>query len=103
MEFCPKCGALLVQKLKNAGCPRCGYASKNKADLTTSEKITEKNKEVAVISKKDSETLPMVEAKCEKCGHKKAHFWTMQTRSVDEAETKFYKCAKCENTWRDYD
>ena len=43
MEFCPKCGAILVQKTKNFGCPRCNYSSKNKTALKTSEKINEKN------------------------------------------------------------
>ena len=30
MQFCPKCGAILIQKTKNAGCPRCNYSSKEK-------------------------------------------------------------------------
>ncbi|GAH37902.1 unnamed protein product, partial [marine sediment metagenome] len=40
--------------------------------------------------------------KCKKCGNEKAFFWTVQTRSGDEAETKFFKCTKCEFTWREY-
>jgi DNA-directed RNA polymerase subunit M len=101
MEFCPKCGAMLVQKKKNLGCPRCNYASNHKGTLKTSEKIDER-KEIAVISNKDLEVNPIVEQKCEKCGHKKSYFWTLQTRSSDEAETKFFKCVKCEHTWREY-
>lgn len=102
MEFCPKCGAVLVQKRKNAGCPRCGYSSKNKVELTSSEKV-EKPKELKVISKKDTETKPIVAEKCHKCGHGKAYFWTLQTRASDESETKFFKCVKCGHTRRDYD
>lgn len=101
MEFCPKCGAVLIQKRKNAGCPRCGYSSNNKLDIKTSEKVEAKNK-VAVVREKDSNTLPIVNEKCKKCGHEKAYFWTIQTRSGDEAETKFFKCVKCEETWREY-
>ena len=101
MEFCPKCGAVLIQKRKKYGCPRCNYSSKDKVKITTSEKIGEKE-EIGVISGKDTETLPIVGEKCRKCGNLKAFFWTVQTRSGDEAETKFFKCTKCEYTWREY-
>jgi len=101
MEFCPKCGAVLVQKVKNDGCPRCSYLAKGKTKLTTSEKIGEK-KEIAVVSKKDAKVLPVVNEKCKKCSHPHAYFWTVQTRAGDEAETKFFKCCKCEHTWRSY-
>jgi len=101
MEFCPKCGSVLIQKKKRDVCPRCGYSTKSKTKLKTSEKIEEK-KRINVISEKDSEIYPVIEEKCLKCGNKKAYFWTMQTRSADEAETKFFKCTKCSFTWRNY-
>ena len=101
MEFCPKCGAVLIQKKKRHACPRCRYSTKSGAKLKISEKIEEK-KYVDVISEKDSEIHPMIEHDCKKCGNKKVYFWTMQTRASDEAETKFFKCVKCKNTWREY-
>ena len=101
MEFCPKCGAVLIHKRKNDGCPRCNYLAKEKVKITTSEKINAK-KEVAVVSKKDTQVLPIVGEKCKECGNDKAYFWTVQTRSGDEAETKFFKCTKCDFTWREY-
>ena len=39
---------------------------------------------------------------CEKCHNKEGVSWTFQTRSADEPETKFYRCTKCNHTWRDY-
>lgn len=101
MEFCPKCGAVLVKKKKNAGCPRCNYSSKEKIKLTTSEKPAKKT-EIAIIHPKDTQTLPIVAEKCRECENEKAYFWTIQTRAGDEAETKFFKCTKCEHTWRQY-
>ncbi len=101
MEFCPKCGAILVKKKKNHGCPRCSYSTKDKVDMKVSEKM-EKPSEVAVADTKKSETHPVVNEKCPKCENKKAYFWTLQTRSSDESETKFFKCTKCEHVWRDY-
>ncbi len=101
MEFCPKCGAVLVKKTKNFGCPRCNYSSKNKVELKASEKNEKINKGVPVS--KDTKSIhPIVNEKCKKCGNEKAYFWTVQTRASDEAETKFFKCTKCEHTWREY-
>ncbi len=100
MEFCPKCGAVLVQKRKNYGCARCNYSTKEKIKIKSSEKIDEKSK--VVVIKKEINTLPIVVEKCKKCGNDKAYFWTSQTRAGDEAETKFFKCTKCNNTWREY-
>lgn len=100
MQFCPRCGAVLIQKRKNYGCPRCTYSTTDKVKISSSEKMAEK-KEVAVVKSKE-ESLPIVSESCRKCKNPKAYFWTVQTRSGDEAETKFFKCTKCENTWREY-
>lgn len=102
MEFCPKCGAILVQKKKNYGCPRCNYFSKEKTKVIASEKIKDKREMTEVLSSKDTQVFPVVSEKCKKCKNNKAYFWTVQTRSGDEAETKFFKCTKCEFTWREY-
>ena len=101
MEFCPKCGTILIQKRKNYGCPRCNYSLKNKFVLKTSEKIVEKNKGV-VISREIKGIHPIVNEKCKKCEHEQAYFWTVQTRASDESETKFFKCVKCHHVWREY-
>ena len=39
---------------------------------------------------------------CENCHGKEGVWWSFQTRSADEPETRFYKCIKCNHTWRDY-
>jgi len=101
MEFCPKCGAVLVHKQKNDGCPRCNYSSKGKTKLTVSEKLGEKKK-IVVVSEKDNEIHPVITEVCKKCGHDRAYFWTIQTRASDESETKFFKCVKCTHTWKVY-
>lgn len=101
MQFCPKCGSILVQKRKNFGCSRCGFTTKEKVVLKVKEKLGEKQK-VAVVTDSDVDVLPTVQAECKKCGHNKAHFWTSQTRSGDEAETRFFRCKKCRSTWREY-
>lgn len=101
MEFCERCGGMILITEDKAVCAGCGYRSKKKPKMKTSEKIGEKET-VAVIKDKDDNINPVVEMKCPKCKNKRSYFWTMQTRSADESETKFYKCTKCEHTWRAY-
>ena len=101
MEFCPKCGCVLIEKTKNFGCPRCNYTAKGKIKLESSEKIQIKP-QIGVIKDKDTDVFPVTNANCPKCDNTEAYFWTSQTSAGDEAETKFYRCTKCRNTWRDY-
>jgi DNA-directed RNA polymerase subunit M len=101
MEFCPKCGSVIVEKRKNFGCMNCSYVSKGKVKIESSEQMKELKK-TAVLQEKDSNTMPVTSAVCPKCGNKEAFFWTSQTRSGDEAETRFFRCTKCKHTWREY-
>ncbi len=104
MKFCPKCGAILVPK-KESGkyvydCS-CGYKVPVDQDAKITEEVKQK-KEIEVVDE-EVQTNPLVDETCPKCGHEKAYFWLEQTRSGDEAETKFFKCEKCKHIWRDYE
>lgn len=101
MEFCPKCGCVLIDKNKVFKCPRCSYKAKSKIKIEASENI-EKKPEIGIISNEDTDVFPVTNAVCSKCGHRDAYFWTSQTRAGDEAETKFFRCTKCKHTWREY-
>ncbi|KAG7265882.1 hypothetical protein CRUP_016145 [Coryphaenoides rupestris] len=78
--FCPTCGNVLIveegQKCLRFACNTCPYVHNN-VDSTP-------------------ETCP-------KCGHLRAYFMQIQTRSADEPMTTFYKCcnAQCGHRWRD--
>jgi len=99
MEFCPKCGAILMMKKTKAGCPRCNYTAKGKVDMEMKEEVKEKVV-VAVVNEKEGNVNPITDWDCHKCGHKRAYFWIRQMRAGDEAESKFYKCVKCGNSCR---
>ena len=101
MEFCPKCGCVLVEKKKNFGCPRCGYNVKTKVKIEFSEKI-ELQPRIGVVTEKEIDVFPVINAICPKCEYGEAYFWTSQTRAGDEAETRFFRCTKCRHTWREY-
>ncbi|MBI2107064.1 transcription factor S [Candidatus Woesearchaeota archaeon] len=103
MLFCPKCKSLLVpnkEDPKKIVCS-CGYKSRQKKNLSVKEKM-ESSRRLEVVDK-IIETLPLTEMECPKCEHLKAYYWTAQTRSSDEAETRFFRCAKCRHQWRQYD
>ena len=105
MEFCPKCGKMLVPKEENGEvylvCPVCGFRKKAEEDsYVTTEKKKEEHEGVAVNAEKPN--LPVTSARCPKCGNDKAYFWTEQTRAADEPQTRFYKCTKCGYVWREY-
>lgn len=101
MEFCEKCGSLISIIDGKASCAGCGRKLKKKPKIESSEKI-EKAETIAVINEGQDEINPIVNITCNKCKHKEAYFWTMQTRAGDESETKFYRCVKCKFTWRVY-
>jgi transcription factor S len=102
MEFCKKCGTIMMMKNGKVRCPQCNYLAKGRVDMKIREEIDERET-VAVVNEKQGEMNPIVDHKCEKCGHKKAYFWMRQMRAADEAESKFYKCLECKIVERDDD
>lgn len=81
----------------------CGFKAKPDEDTKLSDKVVRNETPMSVLDEsKEDKTLPTTDAECPKCGHNKAYYWLVQTRAADEPETKFLKCEKCKNTWRDY-
>jgi transcription factor S len=103
MLFCPKCKGLLAPKKEDPRkivCNGCGYNPRQQKVIKIGEKA-EVSKKLEIIDK-TMETLPKTDATCPKCEHNKAYYWSAQTRAADEAETMFFRCAKCSNQWRSY-
>lgn len=70
-------------------CTSCGF------------KFMENPRDIAIFE--DLDTMPIDDQVfCSKCGNKGAYWHLRQTRSADEATTRFYRCTKCKNTWREY-
>jgi transcription factor S len=111
MQFCPKCKKIMTPSRANGKlvftCTNsaCGHVLKKvskEATTITSKSPPKEDVELAVIDE-NAESRPVVEAECRKCENTKAYFWSKQTRAGDEAETRFFRCTKCGNTWREYD
>ncbi len=100
VDFCKKCGAILLSADKEAKCPSCGHINKiENAEQVISQKIDKKELEIKEAIK---ETHSVVEMECPKCKNNRAYFWSKQTRASDEPETQFFKCTKCGYQWRNY-
>lgn len=112
MEFCLKCESRLVltqrssesEVIKEFICPKCGY-TKSLEDEQKLTKTTSPSPEdiVTVIGEEESKirTLPTTRTECPKCGNQEAYWWMVQTRGADESTTQFFRCTKCNYTWRD--
>ncbi|MDI6820249.1 MAG: transcription factor S [Candidatus Hodarchaeaceae archaeon] len=83
-------------------CSGCGYATKASALEGYRLTRTSKERKEPMVVEGMPVTLPTTHTRCPSCGHNKAYWWLRQTRAADEATTRFYRCAKCDHTWREY-
>ena len=107
MRFCPKCGTRLRNKYdenKQAMlvCIKCGYSEQGISKK--SEVISNEEPSLKIVGEEDdtSKAMPTIKIECPKCGNDTAVWWMLQTRSADEPTTQFYRCTKCNHTWRHY-
>ena len=96
--FCPKCGNMLMPK---GGKMVCATHGPVEGSGKITDKTTTKLKNIKAAAE-DIEVHAKTREKCPKCGNESAYYWTVQTRSIDEAPTKFFKCTKCQHQWREY-
>lgn len=88
-------------------CDKCGYSEGVKKEesrhIETRPVVSEAEPSIKVIEDEaDIKTLPVTSTECPKCGNKEAFWWMVQTRSADEPTTQFFRCTKCNYTWRHY-
>lgn len=106
MKFCPECGSMILPKKGEDGSNvfecKCGYKEVGGDSKITSQTKAKEIKDIEVPTGDEDSNLPTCEMECEKCGHKIAYYWEIQTRASDEPPTRFYKCEKCKYTWREY-
>uniref|UniRef100_A0A2A4JH80 DNA-directed RNA polymerase subunit n=1 Tax=Heliothis virescens TaxID=7102 RepID=A0A2A4JH80_HELVI len=108
MLFCPTCAnVLMVEEGPESGlryaCNTCPYVYNVKRKVSS--RTFPKLKELDYIMGGAAawENVDSTDAVCPKCGHGKAFFMQLQTRSADEPMTTFYRCCnhKCAHNWRD--
>ncbi len=102
MEFCPRCGKVLLPKDGYLYCFDCHY----KQDVDESDRknyIIEEDvsdKQDILVSSDKVNAMPTTKGLCYRCGNRELEWWMVQMHRSDEAETRFYRCTKCGNTWR---
>ena len=114
MDFCPECGTRLALKREKIdesvsialNCPKCGYSQQIETEESTLQKndANSTHEIITVIGEEEAKlrTMPTIKIDCPKCGNSEACWWMVQTRSADESPTQFFRCTKCNHTWREY-
>lgn len=111
MEFCDDCGGMLVSEKKDGKtvmqCRNCSNIQDvDSEDMKVTEEKEEDPKDRLNVNEEGSEETarPTTEEECHSCGEDTEHEWWMkQTRASDEPATRFYKCTKCGNVYKEYD
>jgi len=94
-------------KKKVMKCMICGYEADFDPKIVPNaqgDRNMKSKAKAALVIEGDNQPNPnmVVTAICTKCKHDKASTWQVQTRGADEPMTHFYRCVKCNHTWREY-
>jgi DNA-directed RNA polymerase subunit M len=83
-------------------CRKCGHKMPKAAGEAIVSKTLQLDRVIPVLEQ-ESAGLPTTNARCPDCGNNVAYWWLRQLRSADESEVRFFRCTKCNKTWREYD
>ena len=116
--FCPRCRSTLrVDGTGAVVCDVCGYETNlndwDEADLPRITTYSTSHRPTPFWAKSPSEQEALrkqqrqdqepqratIDEPCMRCQHTPVGYYTVQLRSVDEGQTVFYECPKCQYTW----
>jgi DNA-directed RNA polymerase subunit M len=85
-------------------CRKCGYIRKISEEDQMKKKTVRSERQIVIVEDEEEiQTLPTIAIKCPKCENNLAFWWLRQLRAADESEVRFFRCCKCNHTWRQYD
>jgi DNA-directed RNA polymerase subunit M len=106
VEFCDDCGSLMHAEDGEMVCSSCGVTKPQDRERAEEFVSTEEQTFDDVIESSEEagfEGKPTAEdVTCGECGHGEAWYTIKQTASADEPPTRFFKCKRCGNRWREY-
>lgn len=109
--FCPSCrSTLAVDSSGTIQCGLCPYSSSlSEMESIPTTTTFSSDRAVPMWAKSDEEqknmyrsnvpTRATIQEPCIKCNAPEVGYYTVQLRSVDEGQTVFYECPKCNHTW----
>ncbi|KAJ9448625.1 DNA-directed RNA polymerase III subunit RPC10 [Diplonema papillatum] len=106
MLFCPQCATLLLLELEDGlrfFCTVCSYKCRMTEEVVVRTATKRKVAESALGPSAFKHALKK-EIRCTsgRCESTRAFFFEVQTRTVGEPKTTFYKCVTCGNRWREH-
>ena len=103
--FCPECKSMLISSGGQLKCRKCGYIRKIEDADNMKHKSIGEEREIWIVDDEQEKmkTMPTIQIKCPKCANNLAIWWLRQLRAADESEVRFFRCTKCDHTWRQYD
>eukprot|EP00747_Dinoflagellata_sp_TGD_P167248 gnl/TRDRNA2_/TRDRNA2_191301_c0_seq1.p1 gnl/TRDRNA2_/TRDRNA2_191301_c0~~gnl/TRDRNA2_/TRDRNA2_191301_c0_seq1.p1 ORF type:complete len:111 (+),score=20.54 gnl/TRDRNA2_/TRDRNA2_191301_c0_seq1:46-378(+) len=107
-QFCPTCANLLIIETGRGNtvsfrCRTCPYIFKVEEKLTMKQMVAKKEVDDILGGEEAWKDVDQCDALCpiQACGHTRAYFRQMQTRSADEPMTVFYRCVRCAHNWKE--
>jgi transcription factor S len=102
--FCPECKSMLISSGGQLKCRKCGYIRKIDDTDQMKRSVARSENEIVIVEEEgQAKTMPTIQIKCPKCENNLAIWWLRQLRAADESEVRFFRCTKCDHTWRQYD
>mmetsp|Transcript_37516 Transcript_37516/g.52072 ORF Transcript_37516/g.52072 Transcript_37516/m.52072 type:complete len:109 (-) Transcript_37516:714-1040(-) len=106
LTFCPTCANLLMVEYHMVTslrlvCQACPYVYEINKKLAKEYELERKQVDDVLGGEDAWKNVDRTEATCPKCDHGQAYFIQIQIRSADEPMTIFYKCCKCDHTWKE--
>ena len=85
-------------------CRKCMYEKRAVGPAKVAPRMNCFDREgVVVLGEKEHElrTLPTAKVECHRCGENLAYTWQVQLKSLEESSTQFFRCTKCNYTFRE--
>ena len=112
MDYCPDCETKMIHLKKKQTltvtlilvCPKCGHEKKSTRPNSYATMVKSHPREnLVIIGKKEQRyrTVPKFVIDCPKCGNNRAYGWIVHLGSLEQSSTQFYRCTKCNYTYRD--
>jgi len=98
MNFCEKCGDVLIIQDGVYTCPKCGY---EEPIAGSSYEVKREKKEIKkVYVQRDNEEVTTIRISCPRCNNDRATVENVSTGMGVSVMVQKYTCTECKHSWR---